>query len=92
MEVAAFLPTHALIINETVQDAGEFVEFDRVAGTITIRNENKDGADLLLFGGEPYTEPIVAHGPFVMNTDQEIAQAYKDYHTGKYGEIDFDKA
>jgi hypothetical protein len=44
-----------------------------------------------LFGGEKYTEPIVAQGPFVMNTQSEIAQAYHDFHAGKFGEIKYNK-
>jgi len=45
--------------------------------------------DILLFGGEAYTEPIVAEGPFVMNSLLEVADAYKDFHSGKYGKISY---
>ncbi|MEK4485984.1 pirin family protein [Psychrobacillus sp. FSL H8-0484] len=39
---------------------------------------------LVLFAGEPLMEPVVARGPFVMNTEEEITQAYADYRNGKF--------
>ncbi|MEG9326330.1 pirin family protein [Salinimicrobium catena] len=42
---------------------------------------------VVLFGhAEPFNEPVVAQGPFVMNTMEEINQAYEDYHQGKMGD------
>ncbi|MGN6667391.1 MAG: pirin family protein [Trinickia sp.] len=43
--------------------------------------------DVLLIGGVPLSEPIVRHGPFVMNTEAEIRQAIVDYQAGRMGEI-----
>ncbi|MDZ7841628.1 MAG: pirin family protein [Gammaproteobacteria bacterium] len=40
------------------------------------------GSGALLFGGEPINEPVVHHGPFVMSTADEIAQAMRDYRDG----------
>ena len=41
---------------------------------------------VILFGhAEPLGEPVVAHGPFVMNTREEIRQAMMDYQAGKFG-------
>jgi len=87
IEVAAFLPTKNTMLNGTEFKAGEFVEFDRNAGEITIENKLQGAIDVILFGGEPYTEPIVAEGPFVMNSRSEIADAYRDFYAGKYGNI-----
>lgn len=43
--------------------------------------------ELLLLAGPPLGEPIVRQGPFVMNTQEEIARAFRDYRDGKMGEI-----
>lgn len=90
-EVAAFLPTQQARLNDTEFSAGEFVEFDREAGEIEIANTSPEPIDVLLFGGEHYNEPIVAQGPFVMNTPHEISQAYNDFYSGKYGEISYQR-
>ena len=87
IEVAAFLPNQNVMLNDAEFQTGEFVEFDRVAGEIEIKNTSLTTIDILLFGGEEYTEPVVAEGPFVMNSQAEIATAYRDFYTGKYGEI-----
>jgi redox-sensitive bicupin YhaK (pirin superfamily) len=87
IEVAAFLPTHNAVINDSEFQKGELVAFDKNAGEIEIKNTFNKATDILFFGGEIYTEPIVAEGPFVMNSRAEIADAYRDFYAGKYGEI-----
>jgi redox-sensitive bicupin YhaK (pirin superfamily) len=89
LEYAAFLPLHNAVINDTEFTAAEFIQFDRNEGIIEINNNTEAGIDIILFGGEKYTEPIVAQGPFVMNTQTEIADAYRDFHAGKYGDISY---
>jgi redox-sensitive bicupin YhaK (pirin superfamily) len=41
----------------------------------------------LILSGEPLVEPIVGHGPFVMTSQAEIAQAISDFNSGKFGRI-----
>ncbi|MEX1253922.1 MAG: pirin family protein [Dehalococcoidia bacterium] len=45
------------------------------------------GMEVLVLGGLPIREPVVQHGPFVMNTRDEIAQAVADYHAGRMGVV-----
>ena len=43
----------------------------------------------IILSGEPINEPIATGGPFVMNTREEIKQANEDFHSGKFGSLDF---
>jgi redox-sensitive bicupin YhaK (pirin superfamily) len=64
-------------------------------GDLAIFERNGEGialkaiadAKLLVMDGEPIAEPIVGHGPFVMNSRAEIQQAFEDYQLGRMGEI-----
>jgi redox-sensitive bicupin YhaK (pirin superfamily) len=47
--------------------------------------ETEEGAIVLVMSAKNINEPIAAHGPFVMNTRQEIVQAFEDYQKGKFG-------
>ena len=46
-----------------------------------------DDFRVLVLNGVPVDEPIFAHGPFVMNTREEILEAIEDYQNGKMGHL-----
>jgi redox-sensitive bicupin YhaK (pirin superfamily) len=43
------------------------------------------GADIVVVAGRPIGEPVARGGPFVMNTRQEVLQAFRDYQEGRFG-------
>jgi len=70
---------------------GNMVPFERDGNEIWIEAplENRSSARVFLIGGRPLNEPIARYGPFVMNTPQEIHEAFEDYRSGRMGSIDF---
>jgi redox-sensitive bicupin YhaK (pirin superfamily) len=62
-----------------------FVLFENEGENFQIEANEK--SIVLILSGEPIHEPIAAHGPFVMNTRQEIMQAFHDFEAGKFGEL-----
>lgn len=67
--------------------AMDFVLLKDEAGSIEFSAE--EDSHIFVLSGEPINEPIVAHGPFVMNTQEEIMQANKDFYAGKFGSFEF---
>jgi redox-sensitive bicupin YhaK (pirin superfamily) len=89
LEYAAFVPADEVSINGNPISKSEILIFNKDAGTITFTNNNITEVDIVLFGGETYTEEIYAEGPFVMNSRLEIAHAYRDFFNGDYGKINY---
>jgi redox-sensitive bicupin YhaK (pirin superfamily) len=51
---------------------------------VTIETQSDD-VSILLLQGKPISEPVIQYGPFVMNTKEEINQAFEDYHKTQFG-------
>ncbi|GGE30072.1 pirin family protein [Sphingobacterium cellulitidis] len=81
--------TGLLILEGSVKVNGQevatdhFVLFENNGEKISV--EAMKDALILVLSAEPINEPIAAYGPFVMNTEAEIKQAFRDFQTGKFG-------
>ncbi len=92
-EFPANYNTALLVIEGSIKVNGKedvptdhFVLFENNATEFNI--EASENAVVLVLSGKPLNEPIVAHGPFVMNTRQQIVQAIEDFNMGKFGYLE----
>ena len=72
-------------LNQQSYSASEVLVFDQKGRTIEL--SLSDDFEGLVLNGEPLNEPVVAGGPFVMTTKEEILQAMTDYRNGKMGRL-----
>lgn len=84
--------TGIFVLNGTIRvngtamaKAADLALFDPKGEQVSV--EAGEEATLLILNGQPMDEPVVGHGPFVMNTQDEIRQAIRDYQDGKMGRL-----
>jgi quercetin 2,3-dioxygenase len=82
----AFVFEGAVRVGDTLVRDGQLAMLGE-GDHVKLRGSDADSGRLLLLSGAPLNEPVARYGPFVMNTQQEIAQAVDDYRSGKMGEI-----
>ena len=78
----AVLSGHVTIDGKGVGEA-EIARFSLNGEGVTVKADGD--AMLLVLTGEPIDEPVVGHGPFVMNSEAEIRQAFADFNSGRFG-------
>lgn len=83
---AIFVLSGKVVLNDGHEvGEAELAVLEREGDTFSLTT--REHAKILFLGGEPINEPIIGYGPFVMNTPEEIRQAFHDYEGGKMGSI-----
>jgi quercetin 2,3-dioxygenase len=82
---ALFVANGTVICNGAEETADSIIKFDEENKMIEFRALKN--TRVAVFGGQPLREPIIFHGPFVMNNKEQIIQVIRDYDNGKFGTI-----
>jgi redox-sensitive bicupin YhaK (pirin superfamily) len=75
----------AKVNGEHVAGPAQVARLAREGGEFTIAADGELSA--LILSGEPIPEPVIGYGPFVMNNEREIATAFADFQSGRFGRM-----
>ena len=86
---AAIVPMQGRAIVNGSHAAGpaQLVRLAREGGEFTVAADREGELAALVLAGEPIPEPVVGYGPFVMNSEREIAAAFADFQSGRFGRM-----
>jgi redox-sensitive bicupin YhaK (pirin superfamily) len=87
MKRAVFVPDEPIIVNGNLIGKSQLLVLENSEDDIVLRNPGITNADAFILGGPAPAETIVVQGPFAMNSQKEIADAYRDFFDGKYGVV-----
>ena len=74
-------------VSITAGQIGHFAKTNPGEGPTSLIVNSKEPSRFLLWTGQPLHEPVIVHGPFVMNTRSQIIEAFSDYNAGLFGPI-----
>lgn len=77
--------------NKVPAEFGQVGILDGDGDEVSLEASSTEALHVLLIAGVPLSEPVARYGPFVMNTQEEIAQAFADYRSGRLGMIEGSK-
>lgn len=89
-EAAAYVIAGSVRVGEAgAAPEASLIVFDGAKGAVRLDapDENESPTDVLVIAGTPLREPVARYGPFVMNTKDQIIQAFEDYQSGRMGQI-----
>ena len=86
-ELAAYVISGTAVLDGQHARLGQLAIFDDADGDIEFSSDGNAPPEVLLLGGAPAEGPLVFHGPFVMNSVEQVRQAERAYHTGQMGSL-----
>jgi redox-sensitive bicupin YhaK (pirin superfamily) len=87
MKRAVFVPDDLVIVNGSLVGKSQLLILRNNYGEINLRNPGISNADAYILGGPEPAERVIVQGPFAMNSQKEISDAYRDFFAGEYGKI-----
>jgi redox-sensitive bicupin YhaK (pirin superfamily) len=72
-------------VNDKTLENGDMIHLSQSGDEVILQSDTI--TNVLVMAGEPLDEPVAHYGPFVMNTHEEIMQAFSDLNAGKMGTV-----
>jgi hypothetical protein len=85
-EAGAYVIAGHPVVNGNRVNEAQLVVFDRTDGGIALQSETE--SELMILGGAPAEGPLLFHGPFVMNTVEQLRAAERAYVSGQMGVLE----
>lgn len=76
----------SVTLDERILENGDIVTLSKEWNAITVSSNST--AKVLIMAGKPLEQTVIQYGPFVMNTEEEIEEAIRDFQAGKMGKIE----